>query len=103
MNNIAAIYVNPWFLALIIIAVAVFLYFVVIWVIRAHQRKVVAGKEDLIGRKAVVRTALNPKGMVFVEDELWNAEIENGPAEPEEEVTITKVDGLKLTVTKKTS
>jgi membrane-bound ClpP family serine protease len=101
MNNIAAIYVNPWFLALIIIAVAVFLYFVVIWVVHAHQRKVEAGKEELIGRKAVVRTALDPKGMVFIEDELWNAEIVSGTAEPEEEVIITKVEGLKLTVTKK--
>jgi membrane-bound ClpP family serine protease len=101
MNTITAIYVSPWLLAFIIIAVAVFLYFVVIWVIRAHQRKVEAGKEDMIGRKAVVKTALNPKGMVFVEDELWNAVIESGTAEPEEEVTITKVDGLKLTVIKK--
>jgi membrane protein implicated in regulation of membrane protease activity len=101
MNMIAAIYINPWWLAFIIIAVVVLLYFVVIWVIRAHQRKVEAGKEDLIGRKAVVRTALNPKGMVFVEDELWNAVIDSGTAEPEEEVIITKVEGLKLTVTKK--
>ena len=94
-------YINPWLFALIIIAVAVFLYFVVIWVIHAHQRKVEAGKEELIGRKAVVRTALNPKGMVFIEDELWNAVIANGTAEPEEEVIITKVEGLTLTVTKK--
>ena len=100
MNTMSAIYINPWLLVFIIIAVVVFLYFVVIWVIRAHQRKVEAGKEDLIGRKAVVKTALNPKGMVFVEDELWNAVIESGTAEPEEEVIITKVDGLKLTVVK---
>jgi membrane-bound serine protease (ClpP class) len=98
---IAALYINPWLLAFIIIALVVFLYFVVIWVINAHKRKVAAGKEDLIGRAAVVRTALNPKGMVFIEDELWNAVIESGTAEPEEEVTITKVDGLKLTVAKK--
>jgi membrane protein implicated in regulation of membrane protease activity len=36
-----------------------------------------------------------------VEDELWTAVIDSGTAEPEEEVTITRVDGLKLTVTKK--
>ena len=101
MNTIAAMYINPWLLVFIIIALAVFLYFVVIWVIRAHQRKVEAGKEDMIGRKAVVKTALNPKGMVFVEDELWNAVIESGTAEAEEEVIITKVEGLKLTVVKK--
>jgi membrane-bound ClpP family serine protease len=101
MNMIAAMYINPWLLGLVIIALIVFLYFVVIWVLHAHQRKVGAGKEDMIGRKAVVRTALNPKGMVFIEDELWNAVIDSGTAEPEEEVTITKVEGLTLTVTKK--
>jgi membrane-bound ClpP family serine protease len=97
---LAAVYINPWLLVIIIIALIVFLYFVVIWVIRAHKRKVGVGKEDLIGRRAVVRTALNPRGMVFVEDELWNAVIESGTAEPEEEVTIIKVEGLKLTVKK---
>jgi membrane-bound serine protease (ClpP class) len=101
MNGITAIYINPWLLALIIIVLVVLLVFVVLWVIRAHQRKVTAGKEDMIGRTAVVRTALNPRGMVFVEDELWNAVIDKGTAEPEEEVIITKVNGLKLSVTKK--
>lgn len=101
MNGLTAIYINPWILALIIIVLVVLLVFVVLWVVRAHQRKVTAGKEDLIGRTAVVRTALNPRGMVFVEDELWNAVIDKGTAEPEEEVIVTKVDGLKLSVTKK--
>lgn len=101
MIPVNAVYINPWLLAFIILIVAAFIVFSVIWVVRAHQRKVAAGKEDLVGRKAVVKTALNPKGMVFVEDELWNAVIDSGTVEPEEEVTITKVDGLKLTVTKK--
>jgi membrane-bound ClpP family serine protease len=100
VDYLAAVYINPWLLVIIIVALIVFLYFVVIWVIRAHQRKVEAGKEELIGRKAVVKTALNPKGMVFIEDELWNAVIESGTAEPDEEVTIIKVEGLKLTVKK---
>ena len=98
---IPEIYINPWLLAVIILIVVALLVFVVLWVVRAHQRKVAAGKEDLIGRKAIVRTALNPRGTVFIEDELWTAVIDNGTAEPEEEVTITNVEGLKLTVTKK--
>jgi membrane-bound serine protease (ClpP class) len=101
MNAVMAVYINPGVLALVIIALVILLTFVVLWVVRAHQRKVSAGKEDLIGRTAVVKTTLNPKGMVFIEDELWNAIIDKGKAEPEEEVTITKVDGLKLFVAKK--
>ena len=101
IKGIMAIYINPGLLALIIIVLVVLLTFVVIWVVHAHQRKVTAGKEGLVGRTAVVKTALNPKGMVFIEDELWTAVLDTGTAEPEQEVIITKVDGLKLFVTRK--
>jgi membrane-bound serine protease (ClpP class) len=94
-------YINPWLLALIIVIVVVFLYFVVLWVVRAHRRKIAAGREELIGRTAVVKIALNPKGMVFVEGERWTAVLDKGQVEPEEEVIITGVDGLKLMVTRK--
>jgi membrane-bound serine protease (ClpP class) len=94
-------YINPWLLALIIVIVVVFLYFVVLWVVRAHRRKIAAGIEELVGRTAVVKTTLNPKGMVLVEGEHWTAVIDKGQVEPEEEVIITKVDGLKLMVTRK--
>ncbi len=90
-----------FWITLLIILVVIFLVFVVIWVVRAHQRKVAAGKEDLIGRTAVVEVALAPKGVVLVEGERWTAVIDKGRAGPEEEVTITRVDGLKLMVTKK--
>ena len=60
-----------------------------------------AGREELIGKTAVVKIALAPKGVVLVEGERWTAVIDKGRAEPEEEVIITKVDGLKLMVTKK--
>jgi membrane-bound serine protease (ClpP class) len=83
------------------IVAAVIIYFVVIWTLRTYRRQVAAGREDLIGRMAVVKTALTPKGLVLVEGERWAAVIDKGRAEPEEEVIITKVDGLKLTVTKK--
>jgi membrane-bound serine protease (ClpP class) len=90
-----------FWLVLLIILLVILLVFVVIWVVRAHQRKVEAGKEELIGRTAVVETALAPKGIVLVEGERWTAVIDKGRAEPEEEVSITRVEGLKLLVTKK--
>jgi membrane-bound serine protease (ClpP class) len=93
--------ISPWVWALIIIIVVVIIYFVVLWGIRAHRKKIAAGKEELVGKTAVVEITLNPKGVVFVEGERWNAIIDQGQVEPEEEVVITKVDGLKLMVTKK--
>jgi len=93
--------IDPWLLALIIVIVVVCLYFVVLWSVRAHRRKISAGKEELIGKTAVVKVALNPKGTVLVEGENWTAVIDKGLAEPEEEVVITAVEGLKLLVTRK--
>ena len=55
----------------------------------------------MIGNMAVVETALEPRGIVLVEGERWTAIMEKGKAEPEEEVIVTKVEGLKLTVNKK--
>ncbi len=69
--------------------------------IRAHRQQVSAGKEELIGKTAVVDIALNPKGVVFIEGERWTAISDSGQVEPEEEVTVTKVEGLKLRVSKK--
>ena len=95
------LYINAGLLAFIIIIVVAFLVLVVFWIVRAHQRKVAAGREELIGRTAVVVTALAPKGVVFLEGEHWTAVIDKGRVEPEEEVIITGVDGLKLMVTRK--
>ncbi len=101
MTPVLAIYINPWLLALAIILVIALIIIAVILVVRAHEGKIGAGKEELVGKTAVVKTALNPRGMVFIEDELWNAEIDKGTAAPEEEVTITRVEGLKLFVARK--
>lgn len=92
-----------WSIAILVIVVVVILYFVILWSVRAHQRKIAAGREELVGRTAVVEVALEPKGVVLVEGERWTAIAEEGNIELEEEVIITKVDGLKLTVTKKKS
>ena len=93
-------YINPVLLVSITIIIVVFIVFVIIWSVRAHRRQVAAGREDLVGRTALVEVALDPKGVVLVEGERWTAIADSGRIEPEEEVTITKVEGLKLRVTK---
>ena len=93
--------VNPQVIIVIAIIIVVVIVFVVIWAVRAHQKRVAAGKEELIGKTAVVDIALGPKGVVFVEGERWTAILDKDRLEPEEEVIITKVEGLKLRVIKK--
>ena len=92
--------IDPWVIVLIILCIIAFLAITVIWGIRAHRFKIGAGKEEMIGKIAIVKTTLDPKGTAFVEGEQWTAISEEGRIEPGEEVTISKVDGLKLYVTK---
>jgi len=85
----------------VVIVIVVSLGLIIWAVVRGQRRKVVTGVEELIGRVAEAQTVLDPKGMVLVEGERWQARLDNGKAEPGEEVIVTEVDGLKLVVTKK--
>jgi membrane-bound serine protease (ClpP class) len=84
----------------IVLAVA-FIIFVIYAIVKGQRRELSAGVEDMIGKEVVVQTTLNPKGTVLAEGELWTAIAEDSTIEAGEEVTITKVEGLKLWVTKK--
>ncbi len=92
---------STWLIIIIVVFVAAFLFIAIVWGIRAHRNKIAAGKEELVGRTASVEVALEPKGVVLVDGEHWTAIIDNGRAEPEEEVIVSKVEGLRLMVTKK--
>ena len=94
--------VDPWLVVLLVIGIIGFLAATIIWGIRAHRHQASAGREELVGKIAEVKIALKPKGVIFIQGERWTAISEKGRVEPGEEVIITKVDGLKLWVTKKT-
>ena len=85
----------------IVFAVA-FVGFIVYAIVKGQRRKLSAGVEEMIGKEAVVQTTLDPKGTVLAEGELWTAIAEGSKIEPGEEVIISKVEGLKLRVTRKT-
>jgi membrane-bound serine protease (ClpP class) len=84
----------------IILAIA-FVVFVIYAIVKGQKRKLSAGVEEMIGKEAVARTTLDPKGTVLAEGELWTAVAEDSTIESGEEVIITKTEGLKLWVTKK--
>jgi len=93
--------IDWWIIAVVVVFVTAVFVFVVGAVIRSQRRRPVSGKEGLIGKIALAQTALDPTGMVLVEGEHWTARAEGGRIEPGEEVVVTKVEGLKLWVTKK--
>jgi len=93
--------VSPWLIATVTICIASFFAFAISRVIRVHRRQASTGREELIGKTAIVKVALEPQGTVFFKGERWTAISETGRIEPGEEVTITKVDSLTLYVTRK--
>ena len=93
--------VDLWLVMVAAVCVAGFIVITIIWGRRAHWRQISAGREELIGKTAEVKVALEPKGVVFIQDERWAAISETGRVEPGEEVIVSRVDGLKLYVTKK--
>ena len=93
--------VESWQVAIVAVCIIAFFALVIYLGIRAHHRQVSAGREDLVGKTAEVKTALEPKGIVSIQGERWTAISETGLVKLEEEVIITKVDGLKLYVVRK--
>ncbi|MAF85772.1 MAG: hypothetical protein CL875_04770 [Dehalococcoidales bacterium] len=93
--------VDVGLIGVIAILMAAFFAFVIQRAIRAHRSQATTGKEELVGKTAVVKETLEPEGTVFFKGERWKATVEKGRVKPGEEVVITKVDGLNLWVTKK--
>jgi len=93
--------VNPWLIVTVVVLVGGFVAFAVLKVVGARRRPATIGREEFAGKVGVVKKALKPEGMVLCKGELWSAISESGPVEPGEEVTVTRIDGLKLHVIKK--
>ncbi len=93
--------VDPWLIATVTIIITGALSFVIHRAVSIHRRQAKTGREELIGKTAAVKIALNPEGTVFYKGERWNAVSEEGEIKPGEEVIISRVDGLVLYVNKK--
>jgi len=93
--------ISPWLIATVVIIIAAVFTFVISRIVRAHRRQASTGREELIGKTATVKVALDPEGTVLFKGERWAAISETGCVEAGEQVTINKVDGLILYVVKK--
>lgn len=93
--------IDPWLIATVTIVIAALFAFVINRAISAHRKQAKTGREELLGKTASVKVALDPEGTVSLKGEYWTAITDTSRVEPGEEVVITKVDGLMLYVTKK--
>jgi membrane-bound serine protease (ClpP class) len=90
--------VNRWLISGLAAGLGVFFTFVAINVVRARRLPVTIGPESIVGRRAVVRSPLNPRGFVLLNGEYWQAESEEGEIQPGEVVVVTERQGLHLKV-----
>ncbi|MCH8814033.1 MAG: nodulation protein NfeD [Chloroflexi bacterium] len=96
--------VSRWLVFSLAAVLGAMVLFVLANIIRIRKAPVAVGVETMIGKQAVVRTALDPSGYVFLEGEAWAADIEGGQdVESGEHVIITEVHGLRLKVKKEES
>ncbi len=93
--------VDWWLIVLVIVLIAGGMGFIIQRTIKIHRKQATTGREELIGKTATVREALDPQGTVFFKGELWSAISEEGAIKIGEEVSIKRLDGLTLYVTRK--
>jgi membrane-bound serine protease (ClpP class) len=92
--------VSPLLVLGMSIAAGTLLAVVATKVVEARHRPVAAGAgtRGLVGRTAVARTRLQPRGQVYVHGELWEAEATGADVAAGGQVVIEAVDGLTLRV-----
>jgi membrane-bound serine protease (ClpP class) len=94
--------VNRWLLAGVAGSMALALLYLVRVVIQSRQGESNVQRSSLVGETAIVTSQLAPRGVVRVRNETWTAISENGTViAPGETVTVTRIDGLILTVSPK--
>jgi membrane-bound serine protease (ClpP class) len=71
-------------------------------VARSAARRPSSGREALVGRPGLARSAIDPEGHVLVEGALWRARrsFDEESVAPGDPIVVERIDGLTLTVRK---
>jgi len=96
-----AIFVLPpaWRLPVVLAGGAIEVGESLFWIWLSKRRRPSVGVETLMGVRATVVTPCRPLGQVRVQGELWQARCDEG-ADPGDEVTVERVAGLTLVVSR---
>jgi len=93
---------SPWVIATTVVALGA-------WIVVLHKiikniirRKQAGGREGMIGRRGKVVKLLAPDGVIRTRGELWKASCTDGSVGIGEEVTVLRVEGLRLVVERRT-
>jgi membrane-bound serine protease (ClpP class) len=89
----------PLYLLIIIgVLAGTFIFIVHRAIIPSLRRKKVAGREGMIGLTGEVVQTLNPRGVIRVKDEYWQAKSISGDVDVGEEVEVVSINGLRVEV-----
>lgn len=97
-GNDADVHVSRWLIFPLAAVIGAFLLVFIRALVRLRRMPVQSGKESLIGARGTARSPLDPKGVVFVKGERWDATAEDGPLEEGASVIVTGANGLRLQV-----
>lgn len=87
-----------WPLILVMSLVTIAFFFAILTLaLRSHKKKVVTGKEGLIGSEGIVLNVTNEQVMVRVLGEIWEAR-SSVMLHPDQKIKVSKVHGLTLFV-----
>jgi membrane-bound serine protease (ClpP class) len=88
---------------ILVIALAIIGFFFIMHkaVIPTLRRRRVTGREGMIGTSGRVTQSLEPKGMVLIKGENWQARSIEGKIEAGESIDVVGIAGLELEVRKK--
>lgn len=78
-------------------AASVVILGLLIFVVRMRRRPVVSGREHMVGRAAIALSDFDHTGYVRIEGERWAA-VTSEPVREGQRVTVTRMDGLVLSV-----
>lgn len=92
--------VSPYVIGGLTILTASFFIFVLGAALRSRNLPVITGIHTVIGATGVVKTALNPEGVVLVRSEEWTAVAQDPPVPVGEAIKVVSADGLKLRVSR---
>jgi membrane-bound serine protease (ClpP class) len=88
---------HPWNLVLALVFFVLAIPELLLWNRTVKGKKKVVGAQTLVGKTAEVRVACTPRGQVFVDGELWEADCAEGAAAGTR-VRVLRVNGLTLEV-----
>ncbi len=97
---IFGIVLPPWALWSALVVFAIYSYIMYRIGHPTISYKKVNAPESIVGSTGVVEKALTPDGFVRVRGELWKARSDDGNVAKGQEVTVSGIDGLRLTVKK---